>query len=67
MHFATFAGSAHEALEPLVELSLAREETNVGDWMEEGGFGWVNIGDTAIIPVTEDGVVNDSVEESNIA
>lgn len=67
MHFATFAGSAHEAIEPLVELSLAREEAKVGDWIEDGGFGWVNIGDTAIIPVREDAsgaVVQDGVEES---
>ena len=83
-HFATFAGSDAEALEPLVELEWAKragatwdgerglvvqefqaagddednakaglieEKDNVGDWMEEGGFGWIDVGATAEIPL----------------
>lgn len=83
-HFATFAGSDAEALEPIVELEWAKrkgakwdaeqglihieeggapdassvsssglvEETeDVGDWMEEGGFGWIDVGATAEIPL----------------
>ncbi|KLO19612.1 Metallo-hydrolase/oxidoreductase, partial [Schizopora paradoxa] len=45
-HFATFAGSDAEALEPLVELEWAKR---TGDWMEEGGFGWIDVGATAEI------------------
>ncbi|KAI5118427.1 hypothetical protein M0805_005511 [Coniferiporia weirii] len=46
MHFATFAGSDAEALEPVVELMEAREEAGVGDWMEEGGMGVIGVGST---------------------
>ena len=53
MHFATFAGSDEEALEPLIELVAAREATGTGDWADEGGFGWIDIGATACIPVRE--------------
>jgi N-acyl-phosphatidylethanolamine-hydrolysing phospholipase D len=51
MHFATFAGSDVEALEPLLELDEARTAQSIGDWTEEGGFGVVNIGETAVIPL----------------
>jgi len=92
-HFATFAGSDAEALEPVVELEWAKrkgakwdgerglvrlpvvdddanedasggadtslglvEETeDVGDWMEEGGFGWIDVGATAEIPLHSEG------------
>lgn len=88
-HFATFAGSDAEALEPLVELEWAKragatwdgkrglvvrelssgngdgddardgdvktglieEKYDVGDWMDEGGFGWIDVGETAEIPL----------------
>jgi N-acyl-phosphatidylethanolamine-hydrolysing phospholipase D len=53
MHFATFAGSDDEALEPLIELVAAREEAGVGDWREEGGFGWLDVGGTATVPISE--------------
>jgi N-acyl-phosphatidylethanolamine-hydrolysing phospholipase D len=55
MHFATFAGSDTEALEPLVELAAAKEEQGgaVGDWPEAGGFGVVDVGETAVVPVGE--------------
>jgi len=53
MHFATFAGSDEEALEPLIELVAAREDAGVGDWKDEGGFGWLDIGATACIPVSK--------------
>lgn len=51
MHFATFAGSDIEALEPLVELLAEKKKLQVGDWFEKGGFGVVNVGETAIVPV----------------
>lgn len=47
MHFATWAGSDHEANEPLLRLARARS----GDWWEEGGFGALNVGQTATIPI----------------
>lgn len=47
MHFGTFAGSKDEALEPIVRLKKA----GLGDWRDEGGFGWVDVGETAVIPV----------------
>ncbi|KAL5528938.1 hypothetical protein ACEPAG_4912 [Sanghuangporus baumii] len=53
MHFATFSGTENEALEPLVELSQAREEANLADWWEEGGVGAIDIGETVEIPVLE--------------
>ena len=48
MHFATFAGGEHEALEPLVRLVEGREkvlgfEQGRGGWEEEGGFGAVDV------------------------
>jgi N-acyl-phosphatidylethanolamine-hydrolysing phospholipase D len=49
MHFATFAGSDVEAMEPLLELVESREKEEVGDWTEEGGFGTINVGETATI------------------
>lgn len=52
MHFATFAGSDVEALEPIIELLSAKELHGVGDWFEEGGFGVVNVGETAVVPVS---------------
>lgn len=52
MHFATFAGSDMEALEPVAELITERERhLGVGDWMEEGGFGVIDIGETAVVAV----------------
>lgn len=54
MHFATFAGSDVEALEPLVELMEARDAANIGDWQTEWGFGTLNVGETAIVKVEED-------------
>ena len=53
MHFATFAGSALEAVEPIVELTAAREFDSVGDWGDEGGFGWIDIGQTAVIELED--------------
>ncbi|KAH7923744.1 Metallo-hydrolase/oxidoreductase [Leucogyrophana mollusca] len=47
MHFATWAGSDDEALEPLVRLMRARK----GDWSDEGGFGAIDIGQSVVIPV----------------
>ncbi|EGN94790.1 hypothetical protein SERLA73DRAFT_187848 [Serpula lacrymans var. lacrymans S7.3] len=47
MHFATWAGSDDEAVEPLVRLCQARS----GDWKEEGGFGAIDIGETVVVPV----------------
>jgi N-acyl-phosphatidylethanolamine-hydrolysing phospholipase D len=54
MHFATFAGSDVEALEPIVELMEARDAANIGDWETEWGFGTLNVGETAIVKVKED-------------
>ena len=62
MHFGTLAGSDAEAVEPLVELEEAKiedgsivkgnDDHNCGDdWKLEGGFGWVNIGETAILNI----------------
>ncbi|KAL5533422.1 hypothetical protein ACEPAF_5198 [Sanghuangporus sanghuang] len=51
MHFATFSGTENEALEPLVELTQAREEANLANWWEEGGVGAIDIGETVEIPV----------------
>lgn len=53
MHFATFAGSDIEAFEPIVELTKEREELGIGDWHEENGFGVINIGETAQVPVSQ--------------
>ena len=55
MHFATFAGSDIEALEPVAELIAEKEKDGgIGDWMEEGGFGVIDVGETAVIPVSGD-------------
>ncbi|KAI0026472.1 beta-lactamase superfamily domain-containing protein, partial [Vararia minispora EC-137] len=53
MHFATFAGSDAEARDALVELVQAREAgaREIGDWTVEGGFGWVDVGGTAVVPL----------------
>jgi hypothetical protein len=45
MHFATFAGSEHEALEPLVRLVNGREKVGRGNWNEEGGIGAIDVGE----------------------
>lgn len=54
MHFATFAGSDDEALEPIVELMEARDAASIGDWRAEWGFGTLNVGETAIVKVEGD-------------
>ncbi|EJD06169.1 Metallo-hydrolase/oxidoreductase [Fomitiporia mediterranea MF3/22] len=46
MHFGTFAGSETEALEPLVELALALQKAELGDWWQEGGIGAIDVGET---------------------
>ncbi|KAI0290195.1 Metallo-hydrolase/oxidoreductase [Multifurca ochricompacta] len=51
MHFATFAGSDFEALEPIVELEQAKRMRTVGDWWMEGGMGVIDVGETAIVQV----------------
>ena len=51
MHFATFAGSEAEALEPVVELMNARREAGLGHWREEGGIGMIDVGETAEVPL----------------
>lgn len=51
MHYATFAGSEAEALEPVVELNEARRQAGLGDWREEGGIGLIDMGETAEIPL----------------
>lgn len=63
MHFGTLAGSDTEAVEPLVELEEAKVQKGgvdgtsaaVGkggaDWETEGGFGWVDVGETAVVSV----------------
>ncbi|KAI9507310.1 Metallo-hydrolase/oxidoreductase [Russula earlei] len=54
MHFATFAGSDVEALDPIVELERAKREARiVGDWWTEGGMGVIDIGETAVVHVGE--------------
>ena len=54
MHFATFAGSDAEALEPIIELMEARDAENIGDWETGWGFGTIDVGETAIVKVKED-------------
>ncbi|KAI0279568.1 beta-lactamase superfamily domain-containing protein [Russula aff. rugulosa BPL654] len=56
MHFATFAGSDYEALEPIVELEQAKRAmemgvVSVGDWWMEGGMGVIDVGETAVVRV----------------
>jgi len=64
MHFATFAGSDVEALDPIVELERAKREMaegegegegaqTVGDWWMEGGMGVIDVGETAVVRVGE--------------
>ena len=62
MHFATFAGSDIEALDPIVELERAKREMGegegegaqiVGDWWMEGGMGVIDVGETAVVRVGE--------------
>ncbi|KAI0761404.1 beta-lactamase superfamily domain-containing protein [Irpex lacteus] len=55
MHFATFAGSDMEALEPVAELVAEKEKDgSTGDWMDEGGFGVIDVGETAVVPIQVD-------------
>lgn len=54
MHFATFAGSDVEAFDPIVQLTKSREEFHVGDWSDENGFGIIDVGETAVIPLEDD-------------
>ena len=49
MHFATFAGSDTEALEPVVELAQARKDKDIPDWREEGGMGVIDVGEVVDI------------------
>jgi N-acyl-phosphatidylethanolamine-hydrolysing phospholipase D len=51
MHFATFAGSDVEAAEPILELGRAREKYGISDWKDDGGFGTIHVGETAVIPL----------------
>jgi N-acyl-phosphatidylethanolamine-hydrolysing phospholipase D len=69
MHFATFAGSDVEALEPIVELMEARDAASIGNWETEWGFGTINVGETAIVKVKEDrgSVSADSVTAGDIS
>ena len=60
MHFATFAGSDIEALDPIVELERAKREMGegegaqiVGDWWMEGGMGVIDVGETAVVRIGE--------------
>lgn len=68
MHFATFAGSDVEALDPIIELEQAKRETGtshhggeregetvqiVGDWWMEGGLGIIDVGETAVVRIGE--------------
>lgn len=46
VHHGCFVGSTQESFEALEELEEARLELGVGDWMEEGGFGAVDVGVT---------------------
>jgi len=47
MHFATFAGSDDEALEPIVRLAQAQGGT--ADWRNEGGFGAIDVGESVAL------------------
>ncbi|PSR75344.1 hypothetical protein PHLCEN_2v9207 [Hermanssonia centrifuga] len=51
MHFATFAGSDVEASEPVAELIAAKEREKVPDFDEDGGFGIIDVGETAVVSV----------------
>ena len=62
MHFATFAGSDVEALDPIVELDQAKREMattsqgngelfTLGDWWAEGGMGVIDVGETAVVRI----------------
>lgn len=58
MHFGTLAGSEAEAVEPLVELEGAKAQKGEGgessgskDWEREGGFGWLDVGETAVLGI----------------
>ena len=51
MHFACFAGSHDEAMEPLVRLVEGRESVGVGDWGVLGGFGVVDVGGGGIVEI----------------
>ncbi len=46
MHFATFAGSDVEALEPVVELMEARDKQGLDDLRDDWGFGVIDVGAT---------------------
>jgi N-acyl-phosphatidylethanolamine-hydrolysing phospholipase D len=73
MHFATFAGSDVEALDPIAELEQAKREMAtdpqgngellvVGDWWAEGGMGVIDIGETAVVRIDDD-TLESSLEE----
>ncbi|CAK5265891.1 unnamed protein product [Mycena citricolor] len=47
MHFATFAGTDDEALEPLVRLARAQDGT--ADWRKENGVGAIHVGECVIL------------------
>lgn len=68
MHFATFAGSAHEAFEPLVRLVEGREREGRGDWWDFGGFGAVDVGGGGIVSLEDEDAVSISVsgDESRV-
>lgn len=63
MHFATFAGSDIEAFEPIVELTEAKVKRAVGDWYDEGGFGVIDIGETAVINLDRQGSIETAEAE----
>ena len=67
MHFATFEGSKHEALELLFRLVKAMEkvwgmegmqdtESNNGDWRWRGKGDWVSEGRFGAVDVEDEGV-----------
>jgi hypothetical protein len=58
MHFGTFIGAEEEGVEACVLLVEAGEaegkgKVNVGKgkWVEEGGFGWVDVGAGGVVRV----------------
>ena len=58
MHFGTFVGSDLEAREALIELSQACLDSKVGSWDEAGGFGAIDIGETAQINLESEHTIN---------
>lgn len=51
IHHGCFVGSSQESFDALQELDKARKELGVGDWMEKGGFGAIDVGVTVEIDV----------------